>query len=151
VRGVVLVLLYLVVLPFRWSVYLVTCLRVAVGGFVLELPRLGYLVLLVFERVALVYLVFAVFDPSVLVLGFHACISLAVFVFECGLSCGRWWVVSYLVSALLNPLLLFCALLLSFCLPFSRFLSLLRSPLLFLCSPVSSLLYPLSVLLGLVV
>ena len=74
-RGVVLVLSYLVVLPFRWSVYLITCLRVAVGGFVLELPRLGYLILLVFKRVALVYLVFTFFEPSVLVLGFPMCVS----------------------------------------------------------------------------
>jgi hypothetical protein len=47
-------------------------------------------------------------------------------------------ITSYLVSALLY-LLLLCILLLSFYLPFSRFLSLLRSPLSLLCSPPSLL------------
>jgi hypothetical protein len=108
---------YPVVLAFRWFMY-----PVAACGFVLELPE--------FERFVLEYPFFAVFESFVLLLGFPACISLAVVVFECGLSCGRWWVASYyLVSALLNPLLLFCIQLLSFCLAFSRFISLLRSPL----------------------
>jgi hypothetical protein len=71
------------------------------------------------------------------VLGFLAYVSLSVLVFECWVSGGRWWVASYLVSALLY--LLLCILLLSFYLPFSRFLSLLRSPLSLLCSPLSLL------------
>jgi hypothetical protein len=71
-------------------------------------------------------------------LGFLAYVSLSVLVFECWVSGGRWWVASYLVSALLY-LLLLCILLLSFYLPFSRFLLLLRSPLLLLCSPLSLL------------
>jgi hypothetical protein len=70
-------------------VYLVTYLRVAAGGFVLELPGLVYLV-----PPALDYPVFAVYEPSVLVLGFPACGSLAVVV----------WVPSCLVSALFDLL-----------------------------------------------
>jgi hypothetical protein len=96
VRGVVDALSYPVVL-----VYLVTYPSNVAGGFVLELPGLGYLVLPGFERFALEYLVFAV---SVPLLGFPACGSLAVVAFECGMSRGRWWVTSCLVSALLDPL-----------------------------------------------
>ena len=83
VRGAVVGLSYPVVLTLPWFVYPITYLRVAAGGFVLELPELVYL-----------------------------------------------------VSALLDPLLL-CILLLSFCLLFSCFLLLLRSPLSVLCSPLS--------------
>jgi hypothetical protein len=67
VRGAVVVLSYPVVLPFRWFVYPVTYLRVAVGGFVLELPLLVHLVLPEFERETLEYPVFAVFESSLLV------------------------------------------------------------------------------------
>jgi len=66
-------------------------------------------------------------------------------VLECGASCGRWWVVSFLVSVLLDPLLS-CIQLLPLYLPFSRFLSLLRSPLSLLRSPLSLLCSPLSFL-----
>ena len=102
-RGAVVGLPYPVVLAFPLLVYLVTYLRVAAGGFVLELPGLEYLVFPEYKRFALVYPVFAVFGPFVLMLGFRACISLAVVVFECGLSCGQWCVTSYLASALLDP------------------------------------------------
>jgi hypothetical protein len=144
VRGAVVWLSYPVVLASRWSVfpvvfvYPVTDLRVAAGVFVLELPELVYLVLLVFERFALVYPAFAVFELPLLVLGFPVCVSLVVLVFECWVSGGRWWVASYLVSVLLDPLLS-CIQLLSLYLPFSRFLSLLRSPLSLLRSPLSLL------------
>jgi hypothetical protein len=117
VRGVV-ALLYPVVLAFPWLVYFVTYLRVAAGGFVLELPRLVYLVLLAFELLTLDYPVFAVFEPSVLVLGFPGCVSL--------------------VSALLYPLLL------SYLhLSFSHSFMLLCSPFLDLFSSHSQLLVAL--------
>ena len=136
--GVVLVLSYPVLLAFHCFLYPITYLHVAAAGFVLELPRLMYLVLPEFEHFALRYLIFAVFKPSLLVLGFLVYVSLSILVFKCWVSGGWWWVASYLILALLYPLLL-CILLLLFCLPFSRFLLLLHSPLLLLCSPLSLL------------
>ena len=138
-HGVALILSYPVDLAFRWFVY-----PIATCGFVLELPGLRYLALLIFERFVLVYPAFTIFEPSLLVLGFPMYVSLSILVLKCWVSGERWWVTSYLVSAesaLFYPLLL-CILLLSFCLPFSHFLSLLHSPLLFLCSPLS-LLFPI--------
>jgi hypothetical protein len=68
--GVVVVLSYPSVLAFQWFAY-----PVAVCGFVLELPLLVHLVLPEFGRFAVVCLVFTVFEPSVLVLGFPVCVS----------------------------------------------------------------------------
>jgi hypothetical protein len=133
VRGAVLVLSYPVVLVFRWFVY-----PAAACGFVLELPGLEYLVLLAFELLALDYPVFAVFEPSVLLLGFPGCVSLAVVVLAYGVSCGCWSLASYLVSALLYPLLL------SYLhLSFSHSFMLLCSPFLDLFSSHSQLLVAL--------
>ena len=69
VRGAIVWLPCPVVLTFQWFVY-----PVAACGFVLELPGLVYLVLPMFGRFALVYLVFTVFEPSVLMLGFPVCV-----------------------------------------------------------------------------
>jgi hypothetical protein len=90
VHGAVVALPYPVVLAFPWLVYLVTYLLVAAGGFVLEFPRLMYLILPVFELFALDYPIFAVFKLSVLVLGFPTCGSLNIVM----------WVTSCLVLAL---------------------------------------------------
>jgi hypothetical protein len=90
VCGAVVALPYPVVLTFPWLVYLITYLHVATGGFVLELPGLMHLILPVFELFALDYPVFAIFEPSVLVLGFPTCGSLNVVM----------WVTSCLVLAL---------------------------------------------------
>jgi hypothetical protein len=58
-----------------------------------------------------------------------------------GVSCGRWWVVSYLASPLLDPLSLSCVqLLLSLHLSFSCFDLLLYPPSLFLSFPLYRLL-----------
>ena len=96
-----------------------------------------YLVLPEFEHFALGYLVFTIFEPSLLVLGFLAYVSLSILMFKCWVSGGQWWVTSYLVLALLY--LLLCILLLLFYPSFSWFLSLLHSPLSLLCSPLSLL------------
>ena len=69
VHGAVVWLSYPVVLTFQWFVYPVAACR-----FILELPGLVYLVLPVFGHFVLVYLVFAIFEPSVLVLGFPVCV-----------------------------------------------------------------------------
>ena len=56
--------------------YPVTYLRVAAGGFVLELPELVYLVMLVFPT-------FAIFEPSGLLLGLPVSECFGVVVFGC--------------------------------------------------------------------
>jgi len=47
---------------------------------------------------------------------------------ECDVSCGWWWVTSYLALALLDPLLFCCIRLPSLCLSFTPFVLLLYSP-----------------------
>ena len=85
VRGVVLMLSHLIVVAFWWFMY-----PIAACGFILELPGLGYLVLPKFDSFTLVYLVFAIFEPSLLMLGFPMYVSLFILVFRCGMCCG-WW------------------------------------------------------------
>ena len=95
VRGVIPVLLYLIVLPFCWFVYAVTCLHVAIGGFVLELPllMLEYPVFAVFRSSLLVF-VSALLNPLLLCI---LLLSLFCLLFSCS------------ILLLCSPLLLFCS------------------------------------------